>query len=116
MEYQKHVGIYNTYADLEADLNNLISPWVAYVQKGEGFEVYYSNDKVVHGNEIDIADDLNRRLTKLENEVVTLTESEYELLLGLPEGETMEITDISGNKKTIAYNASVRYYTYESEE
>lgn len=114
MAYEKHVGIYQTKEELTNDLTNLISPWVAYVPKEEGgFEVYYSNDMTLGDNELNVAESLNQRITKLENSIVTLTEEEYETLIGLADGASMEITNVDGKKEVVSYDPSVYYYTYD---
>lgn len=115
MAYEKHVGIYQTKEELTADLNKLISPWVAYVGPNEngGFDVYYSNEITLGSNSLNIADELNRRITKLEERIVTLTEEEYEALIEMEEGTEMEITHVDGTKEFVSYNPEVFYYTYD---
>ena len=116
MAYNKHVGIYQSKNDLLNNISELTSPWVAYVMKeNNGYDVYYSNDMIVSSNHLNIAEELNARVTKLEQETVliTLTENEYEALITLEDGEEMVITDVDGSKKTISYNPSAYYYTYD---
>lgn len=116
MAYNKHVGIYQSKDDLLNNISELTSPWVAYVMKeNNGYDVYYSNDMIVSSNHLNIAEKLNERVTKLEQEIVliTLTETEYETLITLEDGVEMEITDVDGSKKNISYNPSAYYYTYD---
>lgn len=118
MAYEKHVGIYQTKDELTADLNKLKSPWVAYVgpNAGGGFDVYYSNSTTLGENALNIAENLNERLNKLEGSIVTLTEEEYERLVELEEGAKMMVTHVDGTTEEISYDPSVMYYTYEPEE
>jgi hypothetical protein len=115
MAYEKHVGIYTTVEDLTADISALVSPWVAYVGPKEdgGFDVYYSNMTNLNSNNLNIAEELNRRVTKLENSVVTLTEEQYEKLIQLEQGAKMLVTNVDGNEVEITYDPSVYYYTYD---
>lgn len=115
MAYEKHVGIYTTVEDLTADISNLVSPWIAYVGPKEdgGFDVYYSNMTNLGSNGLNIAEELNRRITKLENSMVTLTEEEYDALIALEEGATMMITNVDGTQVEVSYDPSVYYYTYD---
>ncbi len=115
MAYEKHVGIYQTKEELTADLNKLISPWVAYVGPNEngGFDVYYSNEMTLGSNSLNVAEELNQRITKLEERIVTLTEEEYEALIEMEEGTEMEITHVDGTKEFVSYNPEVFYYTYD---
>lgn len=116
MNYEKHVGIYQTKEELIADISNLISPWVGYVVKPEGgFEVYYSNDMGL-GTELNIAEQLEARVTNLENSIVTLSEDEYDALVTLEEGVQMEITHVDGKKEMVSYDPSKYYYTYDSSD
>ena len=115
MAYEKHVGIYTTEEDLTADISALVSPWVAYVGPKEdgGFDVYYSNMTNLGSNGLNIAEELDKRITKLENSIVTLTEEEYEALIQLEEGSKTLITNVDGTKVETSYDPSVYYYTYD---
>lgn len=115
MAYEKHVGIYHTKEELTADLNKLKSPWVAYVGPNEngGFDVYYSNEMTLGSNALNVAEQLNERITKLENSIVTLTEEEYDALIALEDGVKMMITHVDGTKEEAAYDPDVFYYTYD---
>ena len=92
-----------------------MSPWVAYVGPNEkgGFDVFYSNSTTLGTNVLNVAEELDRRITDLENKMVTLTEDEYEALVELEDGAQMEITHVDGTKETVSYDPKVFYYTYD---
>lgn len=111
MEYKKHVGIYSTEAELQNDLINLVVPWVAYVSTPEGgFKVYYSDEMSLNDGSIDGTTNVMNRLQVLEQQMVTLTEDEYDTLVA--EGETT-ITEVDGTIRSEKYDPSKYYYTYD---
>lgn len=117
MAYEKHVGVYKNQAELKADLSNLKSPWVAYVETATGgFEVCYSDDVVLGGNDVTIGAELNDRISKIEKSIVTLTEDEYETLIEIPEGEKMLIHPLGSDPIEITYEPDVFYYTYDPDD
>lgn len=115
MAYEKHVGIYTTVEELTADVSALVSPWIAYVGPKEdgGFDVYYSNMTNLGSGVLNRAEELAKRITKLEDSIVTLTEEEYEKLVQLENGAKMLITNVDGTKVEASYDPSVYYYTYD---
>ena len=117
MAYEKHVGVYKNQAELKADLSNLKSPWVAYVETATGgFEVHYSTDMVWSGDGLTIEEEVLERIDKLENSVVTLTEDEYENLIKAPQGEKIFIHPLGGEPVEISYSPDVFYYTYDPDD
>lgn len=119
MIQEKHVGVYNEFAEFENDYSNLKMPWVAYVSRenGGGYDVYYSNKITVTNNEsLNVAEKLTKRIEKLEERIVMLTEAEYEELISLPPNGSILITDReTGKLKKIKYDPNVYYYTYTPE-
>ena len=118
MVYEKHVGVYDNYAEFENDRRNLVSPWVAYVGVPTNYQVFYSNGMVCKDEEINIAQELDERVSVLESQFQTLTEDEYDKLIELPEGTSMIIHPIGEDvtEKEITYNPSVFYFTYDPED
>ena len=116
MVYEKHVGVYDNYAEFEKDRRNLVSPWVAYVGVPTNYQVFYSNGMVCKDEEINIAQELDERVRVLEQQIVTLTEEEYEKLIELPENGSMVIHPLGEEPKEITYNSSVYYFTYDPED
>jgi hypothetical protein len=118
MAYEKHVGIYETNDKFKEEATNgtLVAPWVAYVKKGNSYDVFYSNEMTLGGNGLNVAEVLIERINNLENRMISLTEDEYETLIELPEGETMVVTSPDGTTKEISYDPTVYYCTYDPEE
>lgn len=113
MAYEKHVGVYSNYAEFEKDRPNLVSPWVAYVGELNNYKVFYSNGMVCIDETINIAKELDERVRVLEQQIVTLTEEEYEKLI---ENGSTVIHPLGEKPKEISYNPSVYYFTYDPED
>jgi hypothetical protein len=116
MAYEKHVGVYSNYAEFETDRPNLVSPWVAYVGELNNYKVFYSNGMVCNDETINIAKELDERVSILEKRMITLTEDEYDELVELPEGASMVVHPLGEEPKEISYNPSVYYFTYDPED
>lgn len=117
MAYEKHIGVYQTITDLQNDLTNLKSPWIAYVGSTEGgFEVHYSTDMVWSGDGLTIEEKVLEKIDKLENSVVTLTEDEYENLIKAPQGDRILIHPLGGEPVEVSYSPDVFYYTYDPDD
>lgn len=112
MVYEKHVGIYENEEEFQKDI--LCSPWVAYIyENGKGYTVRYSSDVKVEHTEFNAYEQLNSRLNVLENNIVTLTEDEYERLV--TEKKTT-ITEADGTIREEEYDPSKFYYTYDTSD
>lgn len=112
MAYEKHVGVYENIEKFNEDEKNLCPPWIAYIYQDGGYKVRYSSATVVEHTEFNAYEQLDLRLQKVENNIITLTEDEYDALVTLEEGQQMEITHVDGSKDFVSYDPNVYYYTY----